>query len=137
MTAVPLGSRHLPGGKLMGTWGEDNFANDGARDYLAVMAAKLKATIAEIMGDDQRLRLDEDGETMLMPSVEVLALLCERYGAEPPKAETVRQWGKKYLEVYDRTIDKLKPKAGYKAARRKVIENTFRWLEGLAESHWG
>jgi hypothetical protein len=74
---------------------------------------------------------------MLMPSVEVLALRCERSSAEPPRADTVRQWSQKYLAVYDRTIDKLKPKAGYKAARRKVIENTFRWLESLAESHWG
>ena len=65
----------------MGSWGDDNFANDGARDYLSVLAAKLVATITEIYRDDDRLALDEDGESMFMPSVELLALMCERYGS--------------------------------------------------------
>jgi hypothetical protein len=120
----------------MGTWGEQNFDNDGARDYLSMLTAKLVATITEIVADEDRLALDEDGETMLMPSAEVLALLCERYNAVPPKPATVRCWAKKYLQVYDRDIDKFRPKGDYKASRRKVIENTFRWLEGVAESFW-
>ena len=113
-----------------------NFANDGAMDYLALLTAKLVATIAEIVADDDRMALDEDGESMLMPSVEILALLCERYGAQPPKPAKVRQWGQKYLEVYDATIDRLDPEPAYKTGRRKVIEKTFRWLESLAESYW-
>jgi hypothetical protein len=121
---------------IMGTWGEQNFDNDGARDYLSMLTAKLVATITEIVADEERLALDEDGETMLMPSVEVLALLCERYNAVPPKLATVRCWEKKYLQMFDREIDTLHPRGDYKTARRKVIENTFRWLEGLAESYW-
>ena len=52
---------------------------------------------------------------------------------------TVRQWRDKYLEVYDATANRLKPRRTpqFKAARRKVIDQTFRWLEGLAASHWG
>jgi hypothetical protein len=114
----------------------DNFANDGALGYLALLTAKLVATISEIVADDDRLNLDEDGESMLMPSVEILALLCERYGAQPPKPAKVRQWSEKYLAVYDATIDRLDPKPAYKTGRRKVIDNTFRWLESLAESYW-
>jgi hypothetical protein len=120
----------------MGTFAEHNFGNDGAMDYLALLTAKLVATITEIMADPERMELDEDGESMLMPSVEILALLCERYNATPPKPATVRQWCQKYLKMYDRCIDDLKPDPHYKVARRKVIENTFRWLEGLGESYF-
>ena len=120
----------------MGTFAEDNFGNDGAREYLALLNAKLVATITEIMASKSRLALDEDGETMLMPSVELLALLCERYDAVPPKPETVQKWARKYLKVYDATLDTLDLGAGFTSGRRRVIENTFRWLRGLAESYW-
>ena len=116
--------------------GTDNFAHDGATDYLAMLAAKLVATIAEIVADDDRMDLDEDGESMLMPSVEILAMLCERYGAVPPKPVKVRQWSAKYLAVYDAVIDSFNPKPEYKTCRRKVIDKTFRWLQSLAESYW-
>src|SRR5262249_1262075 len=115
---------------------EDNFGNDGARAYLSLQTAKLIATVSEIHADPERLALDEDGESMFMPSVEILALLCERCGAAPPRPATVKQWSSKYLQLYDKTIDQLKPTAEYKTGRRRVIENTFRWLESLAESYW-
>lgn len=120
----------------MATFAEHNFGNDGAMEYLALQTAKLVATITEIAADPERLELDEDGESMLMPSVEILALLCERYDAMPPKPGTVQQWSKKYLSMYDRSIGSITSDAGFKAARRKAIENTFRWLESLAESYW-
>jgi hypothetical protein len=120
----------------MGTFAEHNFGNDGATAYLSVLTSKLIATIKEVCADENRLEADEDGETLLMPSVEVLALLCERYGAAPPKAETVRQWHQQYLAAFDATVGRLKFKADFKAARRKVIDNTFRWLEGLADGYW-
>jgi hypothetical protein len=69
-----------------------------------------------------------------MPSVEVLALLCERYNASPPRPATIRQWHEKYLAAFDAGIDKMKPKPGFKAARRKTIDKTFRWLESLSET---
>ena len=118
----------------MGTWGEDNFANDGARDYLSFLTAQLVARINEVVNHPDRIAPDEDGEGMLMPSVEVLALLCERYAAAPPRPATVRQWHEKYLAVFDRDIG-LAPSKEFATARRKVVENTFRWLEGLAESY--
>jgi hypothetical protein len=120
----------------MRTWGEDNFANEGARDYLALLSAKLVATISEIYVDNERLALDEDGEAMFMPSVELLALLCERYGVEPPKPSSVLQWQEKYLQLYDRSIDKYSSDRRFRVERRKVIEKTFRWLMSLSESYW-
>jgi hypothetical protein len=120
----------------MATFAEHNFGNDGAMQYLSLLTAKLVATITEIMADPERLELDEDGESMLMPSVDILALLCERYEAVPPKPATVRQWCRKYLAAYDNGIAKVTSDAHFKTARRKVIEQTFRWLESLSETHW-
>jgi hypothetical protein len=120
----------------MGRIREDNFGNDGAMAYLAMLIARLVASITEVVGDETRLEPDEDGESMLMPSVEILALLCERYGAEPPRPDTVREWSSKYLAAFDRATEPARARPGFKAARRKVVENTFRWLEGLSESFW-
>ena len=115
----------------------DNFGNEGARAYLALRAAQLVAAVSEIIKSDERVDPDEDGESMLMPSVELLALLCERYGAEPPRPASVRAWADRYLAVYDAWAARKKKLAPeYKAERRRVIENTFRWLGGLAETHW-
>lgn len=120
----------------MAAFSEENFGNDGAVDYLSMLIVRLMATITEIVTSPDRLELDEDGESMFMPSIEVLALLCERYGGTPPKPATVRQWHNRYLQVYDRSIDDQDPTPEFKTSRRRVIENTFRWLEGLGESHW-
>jgi hypothetical protein len=116
----------------MGRQREDNFGNDGARAYLGMLTAKLMATINEVFADDERLEPDEDGESLFMPSLDVLALLCERYAARPPKPAKVRQWRVKYLEKFDAA--EVGPSEEFRANRRMVIENTFRWLESLAES---
>lgn len=116
--------------------GEDNFANEGAREYLALLSAKLVATVTEIYRDEERLELDEDGESMFMPSIELLALLCERYGVKPPKPSSVEQWRDKYLAMYEENIESYNSDSDFQDARRKVIEKTFRWLLSLAESYW-
>jgi hypothetical protein len=120
----------------MPAFSEQNFGNDGARDYLKMITSRFLATISEVFSNPDRLQLDEDGESMFMPSIEILALLCERYGAPPPRQATVRQWHSRYLQVYDEGIDNLEVSPEFKAHRRKVIDCTFRWLEGLSESHW-
>src|SRR5262245_52969211 len=119
-----------------GTWGTGNFDNEAAAQYLALLTTELVATITEVTGSKSRLRPGEDGEGMLLPSVDVLAMLCERYGAAPPRPEAVRQWHEKYLKAFD-ADDRSEPAPGFRAGRRKVVEQTFRWLEGLAEAHWG
>src|SRR5436309_6762849 len=116
---------------------EDNFGNPGARAYLEMLTAKLVATVTEVLADPERAALDEDGESLLMPSVEVLALLCERYNAEPPRTVTVRQWHAKYVAAFDAGASELGLTPELRTARRKRIDNTFRWLEGLAESYHG
>jgi len=120
----------------MRIWGEDNFANEGARDYLQMLTAKLVATASEICIDSERLELDEDGESMFMPSVELLALLCERYDVAPPKPSLLKQWQEKYLKVYDASIARYNPDPRFRAERRKAIEKTFRWIVSLSECYW-
>lgn len=120
----------------MDDWSEDNFGNEGARDYLSMLTTQLVATITAIFNNKSRLRPEEDGETMLMPSVDVLAQLCERCDAVPPKPDLVRQWAKKYLKAFAASADRVHPDEECQTRRRKVIENTFRWLQGLSDSYW-
>jgi hypothetical protein len=116
-------------------WTEENFGNDAARQFIEMQAARLVTTIHDIIGSKDRIAPDDDGESMLMPCVEVLALLCERYDIPPPKSATVQTWHKAYLAAFDAGFDAMKPPAGLKAKRRKKIEQTFRWLESLSESY--
>ncbi len=120
----------------MGNLRDDNFANEGARDYLSMLVSKLVATIKEIYSDDERLSLDEDGESMFMPSVELLALVCERYNATPPKPTSIKRWEKRYLEKFDASVESYNADPAFQESRRRIIEQTFRWLIGLAESYW-
>src|SRR5262249_47573806 len=119
----------------MKIWGEQNFDNEGAKAYIEMLAAKLMATVREIVNDPERLELDEGGAAIVMPSIELLALWGGRSGAPPPRRETVRRWTETYLKQYAATIDQVCPDETFKANRRKVIERTFHWLEGLAQTH--
>ena len=122
----------------MGTWGPGNFDNDGAADYLGAIAAQLERTIEECLADEERSWLDEDGEAMLMPSIDLLALLCEHRPVLPPTAGTIEGWRDRYLGIFDAQIDELGPEPEFKVVRRRMIEETFatlltaarRWHEG-------
>lgn len=117
----------------MGTWGEGNFDSDGARDYLNEVVVSFIGRIETCLADEELSRLDEDGESILMPSVEILALLCEQFRARPPEESRVKEWKEKYLQIYDEEIDGLEPAPGYKEERRKAIEATFDRLIAQAQ----
>jgi hypothetical protein len=109
----------------MGTWGAGNFASDAALDFIAHQMRRYITLINEIFADEDRFRLDEDAEGELMPSVEILILLCERCAGILPKGLDVTAWKQRYLEMYDAQIDGLAPVPGHKEERRAVIERTF------------
>ena len=69
----------------MGTWGAGNFASDAALDLIAHQVRRYITLINEIFADEDRFRLDEDAEGELMPSVEILILMCERCAGILPK----------------------------------------------------
>jgi hypothetical protein len=121
----------------MGTWSTSNFGCDGACEYLHDTFQKpLLERIESILGDAVAIQLDEQGEDILMPSIELLALLYESYGGTPLEISKVRHWRDLYLAGYDGYIDLLSPSPGYKEERRRVIEQTFDRLEkAITKSH--
>jgi hypothetical protein len=116
----------------MGTWGSGNFDNDNAMDYMNEVKDELIGRIEECLVDDDSCALDEDGEGVLMPTLEILSVLAEHCRLGLPELETIQRWKARYLAVYDDSIDGLEPKPGYKEARRAMIEATFLKLEAQA-----
>lgn len=117
----------------MGVWGAGNRQSDAALDYLGTgivdpLVAKLRAIIA----NPRLAEPDDRASAEVMVAVDVLCLLCERYGAVPPNPELVEECRAAYLPVWDGYIDKLDPKPGFKEQRRTAIESSFAELGRLA-----
>lgn len=93
---------------------------------------ELTERIESILADEDRRELDEEGEGVLMPTLEMMSVLCEHCGLGLPEVETLRRWKEQYLAVFDDSIDGLEPAEGYKEARRAMIEATFLKLEAQA-----
>lgn len=108
----------------MGTWAEGNYANDGALDYVGELIDQLTNTINECFEEDGA-DLDEGGESMLVPSVDLIRVISQHCGASPPEPAVVKKWQKKYLKIYDEQIDDLDPSGTYKTDRREIIVKTF------------
>ncbi|MFN8555797.1 MAG: DUF4259 domain-containing protein [Dehalococcoidia bacterium] len=121
----------------MGTWGPGIFENDGALDYIGQVMLQLEETISTCLATPGAADLDEDGESVLVPSVALLSLLSEHTGAAPPSPELVREWREAYVAIFDEQIDHLDPAPGYKEARRQVIVDTFARLEARAREFSG
>lgn len=117
----------------MGTWGPGNFQNDGALDYLSEIVGQLVRNITDAF-KGTKADPDELGDSVLMPSVAILAVLCEHCNAHLPQKDRIREWKRKYLQNWDSHIDELDPKPDYKLRRREVISATFDRLEELASA---
>ena len=120
----------------MGTWATGNFDSDGALDYLATVMTGFTTIVTACLKDTSRAALDEDGESVLMPTVAIILSLLEYCKAAPPEPNLVADWSEKYLQIFDEQIDYLEPALGYKEARRQVIETTFQQLQAQAERFW-
>jgi hypothetical protein len=128
----------------VGTWGPGNFDGDEAVDYVSEVVDGFVDTVAQVFAQG-RASLDDRGEGRLMPSVEMISVLCEWCrGASairvvaPPRPGVVRQWKQRYLEIYDEEIDGLllPGKEHFGAERRAHIVRTFDRLELLATDFW-
>jgi hypothetical protein len=117
----------------MGTWGAGNFENDAALDFIGDEIDRYISIIEDIFGNEGRFLLDEDAEGMLMPAVEILAVLCEHCHGVLPEHLDVAAWKARYLAMYDDQIDGLEPQGDFKQQRRAVIEATFDKLVRIHE----
>jgi hypothetical protein len=123
----------------MGTWGAGNFESDESLSYLDELIAQLVERIETCLSSlehpserDEFSGSLDCGEERLMPSVDIICLLCEHY-EEPPNIEIdqVIRWRDQYLAACDEHIDDYGPKPEYKRERRQVIIETFEKLQGI------
>lgn len=116
----------------MGTWGAGDFESDGALDFLDEQVERYLGIIEDVIADEQRFRLDEDAESMLIPSVRILTALATQLDAFLPDSLDVDEWKSRYLAMYDAQIDGLQPVEGFKAERRAAIAGAF---DGLNQAY--
>ncbi|BCM93829.1 hypothetical protein IAD21_05720 [Abditibacteriota bacterium] len=121
----------------MGTWGEGNFENDGALDFVGGLIDELVEKINECFADEDLAALDEDGEAVIVPGVHVISVLNEQCHAAPPKLDIIIGWRDKYLAIFDEQIGGLDPVKGFEQKRRAIIEATFSKLEEQSRRFWG
>jgi len=128
----------------MGIWGPGNFDEDAAAEHVTIQTAPLLAQIASSMGSVSTITPDEYDSVALLANLEMLACLSEGLGGARPVAlglptpSTVAKWRSSYLARWDETIDEMHPKAGFREARRRIIETTFdRVLRASARENGG
>jgi hypothetical protein len=120
----------------VGTWGSGNFDSDTAADHLSGVTGRLVSQIEEAMaGDPVGLEPDEYDGVAVPCNVELLCLIAEQnhVGASVPEVAVVEGWKKTFMDVWERTIDGLGPKQGYKEDRRAELIRTFDRLVTLAK----
>ncbi|SFX38425.1 DUF4259 domain-containing protein [Streptomyces atratus] len=120
----------------MGTWGSGNFDSDAAADHLSGITGRLVSEIEEAMaGDPVGLEPDEYDGVAVPCNVELLCLIAEQnhVGAGVPEVAVAEGWKKTFMDVWERTIDGLEPKQGYKEDRRAELIRTFDRLVALAK----
>ena len=129
----------------MGTWGPGNFDGDDAVDYLSGIVRGFVETVEQLFARGQA-GLTDQGEGRLMPTGEMISVLCDwcqggpsavRVVA-PPRPGVVRRWRQQYLVIYEAQIDGLllPGKEGFGPERRAHIVRTFDRLEVLAMEGW-
>jgi hypothetical protein len=121
--------------KQVGTWGQGNFENDAALDFVDQEIDRHVAAIEAIFNDNGRFRLDEDAEGELIPRIAILTLLCGQCGGgfNPHHEPDVSAWKVRYLEMYDDQVDGMEPGGDFKQQRRAVIADTFDTLIRLQQ----
>jgi len=108
----------------MGTWGTGNFESDAALDFFFEVQEELLAKVRPVI-NARRIVDVNDLDAVVVPCVEILALLGEHVNLINLPREELQGWREKSLAAFDEQIDEYEPAEGYKEARRRVMEQTF------------
>jgi hypothetical protein len=128
----------------MGTWGPGNFDGDDAVDYVSKVVGGFVETVEQLFAQG-RASLDDQGEGRLMPTVEMIGLLCDWCQGGPPAIRVVAPpdpgwYGGEAAVLGDlRRGDRWAAAAGqehFGPERRAHIVRTFDRLELLATDFW-
>jgi hypothetical protein len=112
----------------VGSWGRGNFDSDTAADHLGILTGRLVAEISAAMsGNPVEIEPDEYWGVAVPCNLELLCLLADQpyVGVTLPPLETIADWKRRYLAVWDEAVDGLESTAEYREQRRAVLVNTF------------
>jgi hypothetical protein len=117
----------------MGTWGNGNFEQDGALDFVwREVQQPLLRKIQMMVEKPVYAEADEPDSGSIIAAVEILALLSEHVNAAPPMPQEVATWKEIYLKAWNRTAGEVYAKQEDVIERRSIIAATFDRLAASA-----
>jgi hypothetical protein len=117
----------------MGRGGDGNFDCDTAMDFVARLVDQLVEQVQNGVAKPSNMEPDEYYGEVVPCIVDILAALHELTGtAAIPRPEVVAEWKKKYMEVWEATIDALGGSEKHKRARRAALRMSFDKLGRLS-----
>lgn len=117
----------------MSTWGEQNFDNDFASDFLWDILLQLLDSINTCLYSIEETEIYQCGEANLMPACDLLLTLGKAYPnivAPFLEDKPINEWRDSYLKIFDKELEQTDD-LHYKTKRRNVIVNTFSELIAL------
>lgn len=117
----------------MAKLGTGNFDNAGSQETRDNLVSEITDGIQTCLTYNSDV--SEGGEQEFMPLVQILAVLCEQCSAQPPEPDVVTKWRTSYLDVFDAQAGDEFDDKSFVKQRRKVIDDTFRKLQDLAEKY--
>jgi hypothetical protein len=117
----------------MGAWGNGNFDQDGALDFVwREVQQPLLQKVRSVVEAPFLAEADEPESGPIVAAVVILALLSEQVNAAPPKPGEVTLWKATFLKAWDRTAADVYFRQEDLIERRSIIAATFDRLALLA-----
>jgi Domain of unknown function (DUF4259) len=117
----------------MGAWGNGNFEQDGALDFVwRELQQPCLRKIQMMVEKPVYAEADEPDSGSIVAAIEILALLSEHVNAAPPKPNEVAHWKLTFLKAWDRTAADVYLEQEDVTERRSIIAATFDRLAASA-----
>src|SRR5262249_32718274 len=117
----------------MGRGGDQNFDCDAAMDFVACLVDQLVEQVQNAVAKPSSIEPDEYYGEVVPCTVDILPALHELSGtAAIPPPEVVADWKKKYMEVWEATINAMGSSEEHKRARRATLRKSFDKLGRLS-----